>query len=108
MDIIDRERIEVLEEKAKLETMQRIHASSNSRNNQSEIDEAVKVAQEATRQSDIERKKYIEMQSQLELKQRSIITAESTIRAKQSELNAKLIEAESQKVYKTYIEIDFI
>lgn len=99
MDIIDAERIKVLEEKAKLETAERLRGSGQSTHaGRSEIDEAIKVAQEACRQSDVEREKYVELQQQCETKRRKLINTESALRTKQNEFERKLIEAENEKV----------
>lgn len=98
MDIIDNERMKILEEKAKIETTERLRTNSMPHSNRNEIDESIKIAQEACRQSDIEREKYIDLQYQCELKRRELINAESSIRAKQSEFEIKIIEMENEKV----------
>lgn len=102
MNIIDAERLNILSEKAKLETLERLkptlHQSNSTRN---EIDAAIKIAQDATRQSDIERENLMENQRQCDVKRRELVHAESLLRSKQSELELRLNEAASQKVIKT-------
>ncbi|KAG4070377.1 hypothetical protein HA402_006519 [Bradysia odoriphaga] len=83
---LDEDRQELLAEKAKFETMARLNRPVESTISRTEIDTAIKIAQDAARQSDVERERFMEMQRQFEVKRRELVDLESNIRAKEAEL----------------------
>uniref|UniRef100_A0A182K4N9 Fas-binding factor 1 C-terminal domain-containing protein n=1 Tax=Anopheles christyi TaxID=43041 RepID=A0A182K4N9_9DIPT len=91
MDQAAQERQILLEEKAKLETMAQLAYKSNSigsGTSRIEIEAALKVAEEAARQADTEKERYLQLQRQLESKRREMQTHESKLCKAKDELEA--------------------
>lgn len=63
-----------------------------------EVDAAIKVAQDAARQSDLERERLIEAQRKFEIKKRELIDQENAIRAKEADLHLALENANLKEV----------
>lgn len=99
MDLIDAERQQILVEKAKLETMERLKATPKdfASQRQNELDAAIRIAKDATKQADTEREKFVELQQKHEFKRRELIDKETQLQAKQSELELNINRAKDQK-----------
>lgn len=63
-----------------------------------EVDAAINVAQDAARQSDLERERLIEAQRKFEIKKRELIDQENAIRAKEADLHLALENANLKEV----------
>jgi Fas-binding factor 1 len=102
---IQDEKITILEERSKLETMARLGQKQESQISRAEIDAAVKVAEDASKQADTEREKLLEIQRQFEMKKRELVNQESQLRVKENELEmaisaAKMKELNAENAYK--------
>jgi hypothetical protein len=96
---INEERLQLLAEKARLEVSARLQKTSETTQSSGyEIDAAVKVAEEAARQADIERTKFVELQSQLEKQKRKLIDQESHLRTREAELEFSMHSARTKEV----------
>uniref|UniRef100_A0A8W7PZS8 Fas-binding factor 1 C-terminal domain-containing protein n=1 Tax=Anopheles coluzzii TaxID=1518534 RepID=A0A8W7PZS8_ANOCL len=96
MDKVAQERQTLLEEKAKLETMAQLASTTNSigtGTSRLEVEAALKVAEEAARQADSEKERYLQMQRQLESKRREMQTRESKLCEAKDELEAAIDRA---------------
>lgn len=100
MDMIDAERQSVQSERMKLETMAMLHQQQNTKrqDNRFEIDAAVKVAQDMTRQTNDERDKLLDMQRQCEMERQQLLNMKYTIRSKEVDLEQSVKEAKLQIV----------
>lgn len=95
---LDEEKISIMEEKAKLETMSRInYTKSELTTSRTEIDAAVKIAQDAIRQSDIERERLLDMQRKTEIFKRNLIDQENSLRAKDGDLELAINSANAKE-----------
>lgn len=102
---IQDERQLLLEEKAKIETLSKIHKKDQSGLSRAEIDAAIKVAEDAAKQADAERERLLQLQRQFETKRRELINQESQLRTKSSELetainSAKMKELNAENAFK--------
>uniref|UniRef100_A0A182MTJ5 Fas-binding factor 1 C-terminal domain-containing protein n=1 Tax=Anopheles culicifacies TaxID=139723 RepID=A0A182MTJ5_9DIPT len=97
MDKVTQERQTLLEEKAKLETMAQLASGTGSTfgtgTSRAEVDAALKVAEEAARQADTEKERYLQLQRQLESKRREMQTRESKLREAKDELETAIDRA---------------
>uniref|UniRef100_A0A182YIQ1 Fas-binding factor 1 C-terminal domain-containing protein n=1 Tax=Anopheles stephensi TaxID=30069 RepID=A0A182YIQ1_ANOST len=96
MDKVAQERQTLLEEKAKMETMAQLTSGTNSLGSgmsRAEVDAALKVAEEAARQADAEKDRYLQLQRQLESKRREMQTRESKLREAKDELESAIDRA---------------
>ncbi|XP_037908987.1 fas-binding factor 1 homolog isoform X2 [Hermetia illucens] len=75
-------------ERAKLEAAKKLQAISNTDQLKCEAEAALKVAQDAARQADQERERYLNMQRQLETLKRELVDEQNTVRQKQDELES--------------------
>lgn len=101
MDIIDAERQSIESERVKMETMARLkpalqHVQPLS--DRTEIDAAVKIAQDVARQTGVEREKLIALQRQCESERQELDQMKSTIRNKEHDLERSIEEATQQIV----------
>uniref|UniRef100_A0A182W3U0 Fas-binding factor 1 C-terminal domain-containing protein n=1 Tax=Anopheles minimus TaxID=112268 RepID=A0A182W3U0_9DIPT len=100
MDKVTQDRQTLLEEKAKLETMAQLASGAGvalgSGTSRAEVDAALKVAEEAARQADTEKERYLQLQRQLESKRREMQTRDSKLREAKDELETA-IEKASQR-----------
>lgn len=64
-----------------------------------EVDAAVKVAQDAARQSDLERERLLDAQRKLETIKRELIDQENAIRAKETDLQLAISNTKSKEVF---------
>lgn len=95
---LDEEKILIMEEKAKLETMSKInHTKLEISTSRGEIDAAVKIAQDAIRQSDLERERLLDMQRKTEILKRSLIDQENSLRAKDGDLELAVNSANAKE-----------
>ena len=95
---MENERQRILTEKAKLETMARLQQTNETTTlSRSEIDAAVLVAQDAARQADIERDKFMQLQRSIEVKRRELINQESGIRTKENDLKMNITSTNEEK-----------
>lgn len=111
------DRIAVLAEKSKLETLERLQRPSEISTSRAEIDAAVQVAhvscpnktpenlvsifhysKDAARQSDLERERHIEQQRKFECRRRELIDQENGIRSRETELETAINETKSKAV----------
>ncbi|XP_055596088.1 fas-binding factor 1 [Uranotaenia lowii] len=91
---IEEERKTLLEEKAKLETLSKLHKRDQPEHlSRAEIDAAIRVAEDAAKQADTERDHYLQLQRRFETKRRELISQESQLRTKSGELETALNEA---------------
>ncbi|XP_031622610.1 interaptin [Contarinia nasturtii] len=98
MELLDAEREQILIEKAKLETMERLKVPTNPTvKRQSELDAAIKIAQDAAKSADAEREKLIEQQRKHEFKKRELLEKERMLQAQQNEVEIRINEAKDQK-----------
>ncbi|XP_035788320.1 fas-binding factor 1 homolog [Anopheles albimanus] len=103
------ERQALLEEKVKLETMAQLQSSSSQlkgATSQAEIDAAIKVTEEATRQADKEKDRYLQLQRQFETKRRELLSREGYLRERSDELEtamerARQRERNAENVYRS-------
>lgn len=101
MDIIDAERHSIQSERAKIETMARLKPvlqQTQSQGDRSEIDAAVKIAQDVARQTGVEREKLIALQQQCEAERQELANMKNTLRNKEHELQRSIREAAEQIV----------
>lgn len=92
----------LITEKAKLETNLRLQKRAESgSSSRAEIEAAIKVAEEAGRQSDIERERLIEVQKQYENKRRLLMDKEATLQAKEIEMEEAIKVAQGKEVRST-------
>ncbi|XP_053675089.1 fas-binding factor 1 homolog [Anopheles nili] len=91
MEKVAQERQVLLEEKAKLETLAQLQSSTYpvaAGRTSVEVKAALKVAEEAARQADEEKERYMQMQRQMEAKRREIQIRENQLREIKNELDA--------------------
>lgn len=94
MDLIDAERHSIQHERVKIETMARFKpALQQSQGDRSEIDVAVKIAQDMARQTEMERDKLVALQHQCESDRQEVVNIKITVRNKESELDRSIREA---------------
>lgn len=98
MKQIEEERMNLITEKTKLETNARLQKRSDSHTSRAEIEAALKVAEEAGRQADIERERLIDVQKQYEAKRRELSKEEHKMRSKQNELDEAMSVAIAKEV----------
>ncbi|XP_050079539.1 fas-binding factor 1 [Anopheles maculipalpis] len=110
MDKVAQERQTLSEEKAKLETIAQLTSNANALGSgvsrRAEVDAALKVAEEAARQADSEKDRYLQLQRQLESKRREMQTRESKLREAKEELESAIDRAtqrerHAESVYRT-------
>ncbi|XP_039444696.1 trichohyalin [Culex pipiens pallens] len=106
MQKVHDERQAILEEKAKLETLAKIQKKDQSELSRAEINASIKVAEDASRQAEVERERLLQLQRQFEAKKRELFDQESQVRAKASELEtaigtAKLKEHNAENAFKS-------
>ncbi|XP_053686100.1 fas-binding factor 1 [Sabethes cyaneus] len=100
MQKIHDERQLLLEEKAKLETLSKIQKPDSAAElSRAEIDAAIKVAEEAARQSDKERERFLQLQRQFESKRRELISQNSAMQNKSIELENAISSAKAKEQY---------
>lgn len=100
MKQIEEERMNLITEKVKVETNIRLQKRNDSGvSSRAEIEAAIKVAEEAGTQADIERERLIEVQKQYENKRRSLLEKESTVRAKEIEMEEAIKAAQEKEVW---------
>ncbi|XP_055528318.1 fas-binding factor 1 [Wyeomyia smithii] len=97
MQKIHDERQLILEEKAKLDTLSKIQKQDLTELSRAEIDAAIKVAEDAARQSDKERERLLQLQRQFESKRRELINQDSVVRARAVELENALTSAKAKE-----------
>ncbi|XP_065079447.1 fas-binding factor 1 [Ochlerotatus camptorhynchus] len=102
---IQDERQLLLEEKVKIETLSKIQKKDQLDLSRAEIDAAIKVAEDAAKQADVERERLLQLQRQFETKRRELINQESQLRTKSSELetaisSAKMKELNAENAFK--------
>lgn len=88
----------LITEKAKLETNLRLQKRPDSHTSRAEIEAALKVAEEAGRQADTERERLIDVQKQYETKRRELSKEEHAMRAKQTDLDEAINVAKAKEV----------
>uniref|UniRef100_A0A182NDM3 Fas-binding factor 1 C-terminal domain-containing protein n=1 Tax=Anopheles dirus TaxID=7168 RepID=A0A182NDM3_9DIPT len=96
MDKVTQERQTLLEEKAKLETLAQLQSGTTAHGagaSRVEVEAALKVAEEATRQADAEKERYVQLQRQLESRRREMQSREGKIREAKDELEAAIERA---------------
>lgn len=99
MKQIEEERMNLVTEKAKIETNLRLQKRTDTGNSsRAEIEAAIKVAEEAGRQADIERDRLIEIQKQYEQKRRQLTDKENTLRSKEIEMEETISSAKDNEV----------
>lgn len=101
MDIIDAERHSIQSERVKIETMARLKPvlqQTQSQGDRSEIDAAVKIAQDVARQTGAEREKLVALQHQCELERQELVNMKNTVRNKEHELERQIKESAEQTV----------
>lgn len=86
MKQIEEERMNLITEKAKIETSQRLQKRSDQNISRAEIEAALKVAEEAGRQADNERERLLDAQRQYETKRRQLTSNEQNLKTKEIEL----------------------
>ncbi|XP_058122456.1 fas-binding factor 1 homolog [Anopheles ziemanni] len=110
MDKVNQERQTLLEERAKLETMAQLQSKSlpvaGGGGSRVEVEAALKVAEEAARQADVEKERYLQLQRQFEAKRRELMTRESKLRESTDEMEsaierARLRERNAENVYRS-------
>lgn len=97
---IEDEKLSVIAERTKLETIARLQKtipSDNTRVSQSEVDAAIKVAQDAARQSDEERERLLGQQRRYEKKKRELIDQENSLRSRENDLEIALNSARARE-----------
>ncbi|XP_050092079.1 fas-binding factor 1 homolog [Anopheles aquasalis] len=97
---LGQERQALLEEKVKLETMAQLQSSSGQlkgTTSQAEIDAAIKVTEEATRQADREKDRYLQLQRQFETKRRELLSREGHLRERSDELESAMERARQRE-----------
>uniref|UniRef100_A0A182S6E4 Fas-binding factor 1 C-terminal domain-containing protein n=1 Tax=Anopheles maculatus TaxID=74869 RepID=A0A182S6E4_9DIPT len=100
MDKVAQERQTLLEEKAKIETMAQLTSGTSTLGSglsRAEVDAALKVAEEAARQADAEKDRYLQLQRQLESKRREMQTRESKLREAKDELETAIDRASQRE-----------
>lgn len=95
---IQEERQLLLEEKAKIDTLSKIQEKDQSDLSRAEIDAAIKVAEDAAKQADVERERLLELQRQFESKRRELINQESQLQTKSSELETAINSAKVKQL----------
>lgn len=101
MDIIDAERQFIESERVKMETMARLKPALQHIQpaaDRTEIDAAVKIAQDVARQSGVEREKLIALQRQCDAERQELDQMRTTIRNKEHDLERSIEEATQQIV----------
>ncbi|XP_058462971.1 trichohyalin [Malaya genurostris] len=98
MQKIQDEKQQLLAEKAKLETLGKIHRQDRSDLSRAEIDAAIKVAENASHESDMERERLLQLQRQYETKRRELINQENQLRAKSNELENSIGRARTREM----------
>lgn len=101
MDIIDAERQSIQSERVKIETMARLKPvlqQTQPQGDRSEIDAAVKIAQDVARQTGAEREKLVALQHQCELERQELVNMKNTVRNKEHELERQIRESAEQTV----------
>lgn len=101
MDIIDAERQSIQSERVKIETMARLKPilqQTQSQGDRSEIDAAVKIAQDVARQTGVEREKLIVLQQQCESERQELVNMKNTVCNKEHSLERSIKEATEQIV----------
>uniref|UniRef100_A0A182QNF7 Fas-binding factor 1 C-terminal domain-containing protein n=1 Tax=Anopheles farauti TaxID=69004 RepID=A0A182QNF7_9DIPT len=96
---VTQERQTLLEEKAKLETLAQLHSGTTgpgTGTSRAEVEAALKVAEEAARQADAEKDRYLQLQRQLDFRRREMQGRENKLREAKDELDAA-IERASQR-----------
>lgn len=96
MDVIDAERLSIQSERVKLETMARLKPTvqrTQTLVEQTEIDAAVKIAQDVARQTGLERDKLIALQQQCETERQELVNMKNSIRSKENELERSIKES---------------
>uniref|UniRef100_A0A182IYH0 Fas-binding factor 1 C-terminal domain-containing protein n=1 Tax=Anopheles atroparvus TaxID=41427 RepID=A0A182IYH0_ANOAO len=110
MDKVHHERQTLLEERTKLETMAQLQSKSlplaGGGSSRVEVEAALKVAEEAARQADAEKERYLQLQRQFEAKRRELMTRESKLRERTDEMEsvierARLRERNAENVYRS-------
>ncbi|XP_049542535.1 fas-binding factor 1 homolog [Anopheles darlingi] len=97
---LGQERQALLEQKVKLETMAQLQSSSSQlkgTTSQAEIDAAIKVTEEATRQADKEKDRYLQLQRQFETKRRELLSREGHLRERSDELESAIERARQRE-----------
>lgn len=95
---IEDEKQKLIIEAAKLQTTARLSENSQRSASNVEVETAIKVAQDATRQADLERERLMAVQRQFELRKRELIDQESTLHSKQMELESALSAVAAREV----------
>ena len=99
MKQIEEERMNLITEKAKLETNLRLQKGvDSSKSSRAEIEAAIKVAEEASRQADIERDRLIEVQKQYEQKRRQLSDKENSLRSMEIRMEDTIKSANEKEV----------
>ncbi|XP_062555145.1 fas-binding factor 1 [Armigeres subalbatus] len=98
MQKINDEKLLLQEEKTKVDTLAKIQKKDQSEVSRAEIDVAVKVAEDAAKQSDAERERLLNLQRQFETKRRELINQESQLRTKSSELETAINSAKQKEL----------
>ncbi|KFB44177.1 hypothetical protein ZHAS_00012022 [Anopheles sinensis] len=108
---VNQERQTLLEERAKLETMAQLQSKSlpvagGGGGSRVEVEAAIKVAEQAARQADAEKERYLQLQRQFEAKRRELMTRESKLRESTDEMEsaierARLRERNAENVYRS-------
>lgn len=101
MDIIDAERQVIQNERLKVETMARLKPvlrQTQLQGDQTEIDAAVKIAQDVARQTGVEREKLIGLQRQCESDRHELGHMKDMIRNKENDLERSIKDATEQIV----------
>ncbi|XP_021708763.1 putative protein tag-278 [Aedes aegypti] len=106
MQKIHDEKTLLQEEKVKIDTLSKIQKKDQSEISRAEIDAAIKVAEDAAKQADVERERLLQLQRQFESKRRELINQESQVRNKSSELetainSAKMKELNAENAFKS-------
>ncbi|KXJ83964.1 hypothetical protein RP20_CCG024917 [Aedes albopictus] len=106
MQKVQDEKTLLQEEKTKIDTLSKIQKKDQREISRAEIDVAIKVAEDAAKQADVERERLLQLQRQFEAKRRELINQESQLRTKSSELEtaingAKLKELNAENAFKS-------
>lgn len=95
---IEEKQLSILAEKSKIETLSRVQKPQNPPElTRIEIEAAINVAQDAARQSDIERTRFLEMQRKYESHKRELIDKENDLRGKELELECSINSAKDKE-----------
>ncbi|XP_055371996.1 putative leucine-rich repeat-containing protein DDB_G0290503 [Condylostylus longicornis] len=84
-------------EKTKFETARKLDEGSGLNRSRAEIDIAIKVAKEATKQADVERERFLKSQRELEIRKRDLIDQENELRSKGEELESEILKTKSKE-----------